>query len=172
MKSILTLLLLSAVSCFGQLTNLIFAWDASADATGYRFYEVQGTNRILLGMTAATTFTVSNWNVSTSRTVTVTATNMLGETLPAPSLVVPPSPKTPLNLKPIPLSIVSPVPGVLELSTDLVDWSQRFRLALGPTSGAVQVTWIRYPTEPMVFMRSRLSVPVSLPPLPTIRPPP
>jgi len=171
MKTILAFLLISLCSCFGQLTNLSFSWDAAADAVGYRFYSVQGTNRTLLGTTSNLTFIVTNWNVSTSRTVMVSATNMLQETM-SQTLTVPPAPASPQNLKTVPLSIVSPVPGVLELSPNLVDWTQRFRLAAGSNPTNVLVTWLRYPTEPMMFMRTRAFVPLTPPPLPTIRPPP
>lgn len=164
MRTLLSLLLLSAVSCFGQITNLGFTWDISQNASGYKFYEVQGTNRLLLlGTSLLNSFVVSNWNVSTSRTVTVTATNMIGETTNAPYLTVPPSPTMPLNLKPIPLSIVTPVPGVIELSHDLADWTERIRVSAGPTS-AVMLTWIQYPKEPMLFLRLR--PPAIPPPLP------
>jgi len=171
MKTLFSFLLLSTCSCVAQLTNLSFSWDAAADAVGYRFYSVQGTNRTLLGTTSNLTFIVTNWNVSTSRTVVVSATNMLQETM-SQTLTVPPAPASPQNLKPVPLSIVSPVPGVLELSPNLVDWTQRFRLAAGSNPTNVLVTWFRYPTEPMMFMRTRTVVSPLLPPLPiSLRPP-
>lgn len=165
MRTLLSLLLLSAVSCFGQLTNLTFYWDLSIYATGYRLYEMQGTNRIFLGTTDKLTFTVTNWNVSTSRVMAVTSTNMLGESAITNTLTVPPAPLPVQNLKPLPLSIVSPVPGVIELSHDLADWTQRLRFSTGPTSASVMVTWIQQPKEPVMFMRSREPT-LSFPPLP------
>jgi hypothetical protein len=165
LKTILSLLLLCATTALAQITNLSFTWDASPGASGYRFYDMVGTNRFLLGTSSSNAFTVIGWNLANFRTVTVTATNMVGESQPAPSLTVPPGPTPPLNLKPIPLSLVAPVPSVVELSQDLVTWVQRIRLATGPTS-AVQLTWFRYPTEPMMFMRTRVP-PLSIaPPLP------
>lgn len=171
MKTLICLLL-STVACSAQLTNLTFTWNESVEATGYKFYEIQGTNRILIGRTDFPPFVVTNWNVSTSRTVSVTATNMLGESALHPPLRVPPAPAPVQNLKPIPLSIVAPVPSVIELSRDLVDWSQRIRLAPGPTSDVVQVTWVQYPQEPMMFMRHKPATVLTLPPMPTIRRPP
>jgi hypothetical protein len=165
MKIILSFLLFCSVAVHAQLTNLSFVWDASANAVGYRFYEMQGTNRIFLGATSSNAFTVAGWNLSTSRTVAVSATNMVGESSLTPSLIVPPGPTPPLNLKPIPLSIVAPVPSVLELSQDLATWVQRIRLATGPTT-SVQLTWFRYPTEPMMFMRTKAAPPSISPPLP------
>lgn len=162
--SILSLLLLSATIASAQLTNITFRWDASPYATGYRFYDSYGTNRVLLGITTGLTFTVTNWSTSTSRTVSVTANNMILES-DETVLIVPPAPGAVQNLKPVPLSIVSPVPGVIELSQDLADWTQRIRLAAGPTN-SIQLTWVQYPKEPMMFMRQR-AAPLLLPPLPT-----
>lgn len=170
MKTLFAILLLSAVSVVAQVTNVTFAWEASEHATGYRFYDVQGTNRTLLGSTSNLTFVVSNWNVTLPRTVAVTATNMLGESTNT-VLAVPPAATPPQNLKPVPLSIVSPVPGVVEVSQDLVDWSQRIKLAAGPTN-SIQLTWVKYPTEPMLFMRSRTLQTLRLPPLPITPQPP
>jgi hypothetical protein len=165
MKLTLAALLVSATTCLAQLTNLTFTWDTSPSATGYRFYELQGTNHLFIGTTGTNRFTVPGWNVTVSRTVTVTATNILGESADATPLVVPPAPTAPQHLAPIPLSIITPVPGVVEISQNLADWSQRIRLAVGPTS-AVQVTWVQYPTEPVMFMRSKATVPMTTPPLP------
>lgn len=162
--------LLLPIHLLAQITNLTFSWDASPNAAGYRFYEIQGTNRIILGTSAGTSFTVTNWNVSTSRTVSVTATNMIGESALHLPLVVPPAPAPVQNLKPVPLSIVSPVPGVVEFSQDLVDWSQRVRL--DSNAASVRLTWIQKPKEPMMFMRTRSVSPLLQPPLPTtLRPP-
>lgn len=167
MRTILALLLASAASCMAQLTNLTFTWDLVTNAAAYRFYEVQSnSNRLFLGSTTNLTFVVSNWNVSTSRTVTVTSTNMLGEGPFTNSLVVPPAPGPVQNLKPIPLSIATPVPGVLEFSHDLADWTQRLRIFKGAESDSVLVTWIQYPTEPILFMRNWTAPPLIFPPLP------
>ncbi len=161
----LSLLLLWALPATAQFTNLTFTWDASLNATGYRFYDVTGT-RVLVGTSATNRFTYPNWDVRGSRSVMVTATNMVFESDPSPTLVVPPAPASPQNLKPIPLSIVAPVPGVLEISQDLVDWTQRIRLASGPSPTNVLLTWVKYPTEPMLFLRSKTAAPLITPPLP------
>lgn len=160
MKNILSLLFLSTVCAWSQpiLTNLTFTWDVSPNATGYKFYYVQGTNvsnRILAGTSLTNTYVAQMWNVLTSRTVTVTATNMLGESEPATPLVVPPAPTPVQHLAPIPLSIVSPLPGVIEISQDLKDWLQRIRLVSTNVTN-VLVTWVQYPLEPMTFMRTKL----------------
>lgn len=170
MPTILVLFLLSIASSVAQLTNVTFQWDASEHATGYRFYDGQGSNKVLLGTTSNLTFTVTNWNVSTSRTVTVTATNLLKQSDPS-VLTVPPAPAPVQNMKPVPLSIVSPVPGMIEFSQDLVDWTQRLRLFAESNSTGVRVTWVQYPKEPMGFMRAK-SLPMATPPMPSARSPP
>ncbi len=156
MKTLL-FLLLSAVGALAQpvLTNLAFIWDIPPNAFGYKFYEVQAnSNRVLLGTSITNTFIVQGWNVLTSRTVTVTATNMIGESVPATPLVVPPAPSQVQHLAPIPLSIVSPMPGTIEISQDLKDWLQRLRFV--STNGSnVLVTWVQYPDQPLTFMRGK-----------------
>jgi len=167
MKKFLALVpLLLSASAFGQTTNLTFVWDASSGANGYRFYELSGPNRTLLGTTATNGIVIPNWNTSQPHTVTVTATNAIGESSQATPLNVPAAPSPVQNLRLIPLTINSAVPGVIEISRDLIDWNQRIRLAsAGP--GAVAVTWVQYPTEPLMFMRSKaVATFITAPPLP------
>jgi len=159
------LFLLFATTAVAQVTNLTFEWDASTNATGYKFYDGTGTNKVLLGVTSNLTFTVTNWSTSTSRTVSVTATNVIGDSEES-ALVVPPAPAKPQNLKPVPLSILMPVPGLIELSQDLVDWSQRIRIGTGSNSTSVRLSWTQYPKEPMMFIRPKAIPPPTTPPLP------
>ena len=166
MKKFLALLpLLLSASAFGQTTNLTFVWDPSVGANGYRFYELVGANRTLLGTSATNGIVIPNWNTTVPHTVTVTATNAIGESAQATPLSVPAAPAPVQNLRLIPLTINSAVPGTIEISRDLIDWNQRIRLATaGP--GAVQVTWVQYPTEPLMFMRSKAGATLTAPPLP------
>jgi hypothetical protein len=163
MKSALALLLLSAAAAFGQITNLTFTWNPAANAEVYRFYD--GNKLTLLGSTTTNFFTVTNWNVTQSRTVSVTSSNEIGESEADVKTVKPASGK-PNGTRTVPLSIVSPVPGVVEISQDLVDWTQRIRLAPGTSPTNVSLTWVQYPTEPMMFLRSRLSLNLTAPPQP------
>jgi len=167
MKKFLALVpLLFCASAFGQTTNLTFVWDTPAGATGYRFYELFGPNRTLLGTSPTNGIVIPNWNITVPHTVTVTATNAIGESPQATPLNVPAAPAPVQNLRLIPLTINSAVPGVIEISRDLIDWNQRIRLAsAGP--GAVAVTWVQYPTEPLMFMRSKAGATFTAPPLPT-----
>jgi hypothetical protein len=166
MKKFLVLVpLLFCASAFGQTTNLTFVWDPSVGATGYRFYELFGPNRTLLGTSGTNGIVIPNWNTSQPHTVTVTATNALGESAQAVPLSVPAAPSPVQNLRLVPLTINSAVPGTIEISRDLIDWNQRIRLAsAGP--GLVAVTWVQYPTEPLLFMRSKAGVTFTAPPLP------
>src|ERR1041385_1246847 len=98
-------------------TNILFGWDPAPEATGYKFYEIVGTNRILLGGTPGLTFPVSNWGVGASRTMTVTGTNLwpgweTPEAIPyrVPALAT----NAPGNLRPTGFSLTMPVPGILE----------------------------------------------------------
>jgi len=166
MKKFLALVpLLFAASAFGQTTNLTFVWDPSVGANGYRFYELNGANRTLLGTSATNGIVIPNWNTTVPHTVTVTATNAIGESPQAAPLSVPAAPAPVQNLRLIPLTINSAVPGVIEISRDLIDWNQRIRLATaGP--GMVAVTWVQYPTEPLLFMRSKAGATFTATPVP------
>lgn len=151
-----------------QTTNITFVWDASSGASGYKFYELSGPNKTLLGTSGTNGIVIPNWNIAIPHTVTVTATNVIGESAQAAPLAVPAAPAPVQNLRLVPLTIVSPVPGVIEISRDLTDWNQRLRLAAaGP--GSIQVTWVQYPTEPALFMRAKAGVITLSPPIPTVR---
>src|SRR4030095_11965736 len=166
-KIIATILLalLSPVLCAtAQITNVTFTWDAQP-VEAYRFYDVLGTNRTLLGSVATNRFTVTNWNVLFPRTVTVTASNMLGEGPQAPPLMVPPAPIVPTGLKPVPLSLVVPVPSTIQLSYNLVDWVER--IFLKPATNGVEWTCLKRPTAPMMYLR--LLPPPPQPPVPLER---
>ena len=105
---ILATILLSALPLIGQSNRVAFTWSPNPPEESivlYRFYEVQGTNRILLGTAATNYFTVTNWNPLLPKTVTVTASNILGESAAAIPLIVPKAPTPPINLAPVHLSI-------------------------------------------------------------------
>jgi len=163
MKLLLPILLLSAASALGQITNLSFTWDPAPNAEVYRFWD--GNRVALLGTTTNHIFTVTNWNTAVSRTVSVTASNEIGESTAAVRTVKPATAPPP-GFRTVPLSIVTPVPGVVELSQNLVDWSQRIRLSNGPAPSSVYLTWVQYPTEPMLFLRTKTVPPTTILPVP------
>ena len=169
MKTLIALFL-SAVSAVAATTNITFTWDVPAGVvTGFKFYEIVGTTRILLGGVTANRFTVQNWTVGTARTFTVTATNSLWESAEAIPYVAPPSPPTPSNLTPVPFTFMTPVPGVLELSRDLTDWRQRLRIVSASSSSA-NIELVQIPSEPMLFGRVKSPYTQTALPTPTKTP--
>lgn len=161
--SLWALLLLCAVGASSaQSTNLPFAWESGTvqpvgTANGWKFYEKVGANRVLLGGTTGETnryFVVSNFTLGSTRTFVVTATNLAGEGPESIPYVSPLPPTQATNLHPITASIETAVPGVIEISQDLQDWSQRLRLSQAAGS-KVLVAWVQYPNEPLLFMRSK-----------------
>lgn len=170
-------LLLTTVGLIAQTTNLSFTWDAppaqpAGSANGYQFWEKVGGGRILLGGTTGFTnrvFTVSNWAIGTSRTFAVTLTNLTGESAESVPYVIPLPTGPPTNLHPVTMSLETPVPGVIEISEDLIDWRQRIRInPLGTISflepAFVQVDVVQYASLPLLFMRPKPdSIPTPLP---------
>jgi len=162
---ILLALLLSAASSLAATTNITFMWDAPILAnTAFKFYEVIGTARTLLGTSTTNRFTVMNWTIGVPRTFTVSTTNLWGESGEAIPYVAPPTPPTPSNLAPVPFSFMTPVPGVLELSRDLTDWRQRLRIVSASASSA-SIELVQIPSEPMLF--GRVKAPYTAASLPT-----
>jgi hypothetical protein len=163
MKTLLALIL-SAASAAAATTNITFMWDAPILAnTAFKFYEVIGTTRTLLGTSPTNRFTVMNWTIGTPRIFTVTATNLWGEGADAVPYVAPPTPPTSSNLAPVPFTFITPVPGVLELSRDLVDWRQRLRI-ISASSSSAQIELVQIPYEPLLF--GRVKSPYTPPALP------
>ena len=176
MGKILFALLASCLALGAATTNVTFRWDqAPGDVvSAYRLYEIVGGNRVLLvtatapagAQQPANTATVPNWVLGTTRTVICTASNVFGEGPASLQCIVPPGPPSaPINLSPVPLSLVVPVPGTAEISTDLVDWRQRIRVAPA-AAGEVTLTLVTHPTEPLMFMRSKTVAALVSPPVP------
>ncbi len=73
--------------------TVTFAWDATPDADSYTLY----VNGAPVGTTAATQITVQ---IADARTVVnVTASNIVGESEPSATLVVPAAPSIPRGFK-------------------------------------------------------------------------
>jgi hypothetical protein len=151
---ILLLLILASCAAGAQTTNVTFTWDPSPPASGqaYRFYEKVGQSRVFLGTAQTNFFTVSNWVVGASRTMTVTCTNTWGESAESAPWIMGTSPTAPPNLKPVPLSLIAPMPGTIEFSHDLAVWMDRLQL-LQIDAMAVQCTFKLQPGDPMLFAR-------------------
>lgn len=150
---ILLALFLSAISSLAATTNITFTWDAPMPTnTAFKFYELIGSTRTLLGVTTTNRFTVMNWPIGTPRIFTVTQTNMWGEAPDCIPFIAPPSPALSSNLAPVALKFITPVPGVLELSRDLADWRERLRITAATASSA-SIELVQIPMEPMLFGR-------------------
>ena len=167
---ILLALLLSTLSSLAATTNVVFTWDAPMGAgTGFKFYEIVGSTRIFLGGSTTNRFTVANWTVGTPRIFTVTATNMWGEGAEAIPYIAPPLPPVPSNLTPVGFTFMTPVPGVLELSRDLVNWRERLRV-VSVASDSANIELVQIPYEPMLFGRVKSPYTPPAPPIPTRKP--
>lgn len=170
MKTLLTLLL-SALPLLAA--DVTFVWDGQNQATPenpYRLYRQTGSNAWTLIASSITNGVVwTNYPIALSNTVTVTATNMLGESpkggTNTSTLTVPPAPTTPVLLKTVPLTLTLPLPGSMEISEDLVDWRQRITVKSGSVTGTVLVTYRLFPSEPLMFARVASQVSAS-PPVP------
>jgi len=166
MKSLLAILL--AITGLGaQALDVTFLWDPNStnqQILAYRLIERVGTNWVLVGQTAGTNYTVTNYAITGPRTFSVTASNALGDSVPAPSLTVPSGATPPTNLKLTTASLAVQVPGVIEISSDLINWEQRIRL--NPLTDAVGVQIVQYATQPVLFMRPREITHITAPPIP------
>ncbi len=161
------LLLASGFTAFAQtVTNLPFTWNPSVTqpagaAFGYRFYEkLAGGARILLGGSTGTNvfFTVTNFVLGSSRTFAVTATNLTGESSESPAYVAPLIEPAPGNLRPVSFFLTSPVPGVVELSQDLTNWTDRIRVRSASASSA-DIELVQAPRYPILFGRVKTNSP-------------
>ena len=169
MKTLFALLIIlaSAISGGALTTNVVFTWDAQmGPGIGFKFYELVGTTRVLLGGSTTNRFTVQNWTVGAPRIFTVTSTNFWGESGEAIPYISPPAPVTPSNLQPVGFSFVTPIPGVLELSRDLTDWRERLRITSAAGNSA-SIELVQIPMEPMLFGRVKPTTVFSAVPMPT-----
>jgi hypothetical protein len=175
MKPLIALMLSTVGLCAQVTTNLPFTWDAGVaqppgSHTGWKFYEKVSGTRVLLGGTTGETnrfFTVNNFVLGSFRTFVVTSTNMNGESAESVPFVSPVLPAPPTDLRPVTSTMVSPVPGVIEISEDLVNWSQRIVLAQTLQPNSVNVQLVQYPRLPMLFMRLKAPYTGTTIPIPT-----
>ena len=162
--------LLLAVSAFSQTANVTFIWDGGNQATPenpYRLYRQVGSNWQLVVSSVTNGVVWTNYNIGTSVTVTVTASNMLGESIKGGAtgntLTVPAAPVGPQLLRLVPLTLAIPIPGSIELSRDLVNWDAG-RVTVKPGSNGTAIVTIRTPPElPMMFARVASQVFATLP---------
>lgn len=167
MHKSLLLFLASGLTALSQVvTNLPFTWDAAVSqpagaAFGYRFYEKPPVGgRVLLGGAIGTNriFTVTNFILGSSRSFVVTATNLNGESPESPAYVAPVVEPAPGNLRPVSFFLTAPVPGVVELSTDLTNWADRIRVRSASASSA-DIELVQAPRYPILFGRVKTNSP-------------
>lgn len=167
MRLILLLTLLACLNLLAvvpPLQNVTLAWDTqTATNLVYRVYEISGPVTNLLATTTNLTTTLTNVLAAPHRWF-VTASNMWGESDPSQPLVVPGAPQPPANLKPVSTTLVVPLPGWVEGSTDLVDWSEKMRIA--SHLDGVALTQTIQPTERMMFWRQKPMTAAVPPPFP------
>lgn len=162
--------LLSFLACLNLLAvvppvqNVTLAWDTqTATNLVYRVYEISGPITNLLATTTNITTTLTNVLAAPHRWF-VTASNIWGESDPSQPLVVPGAPQPPANLKPVSTTLVVPLPGIIEGSKDLSDWTTKVRLA--SHAEGVSLTQIIQPTEAMMFWRQKSLTALKPPPFP------
>lgn len=134
--------------------NVTLAWDSVTNTTVeiYKLYEISGPVTNLLATTTNLTITLTNVLAAPHRWF-VTASNMWGESDPSNILVVPGAPLPPTNLKPISTSLVIPIPGLIEGTTDLEVWDTK--LLFAGQVGEITLTQTIQPKDRMTFWRSR-----------------
>lgn len=147
--------------------SVTLAWNASSTDTNfpvvYRIYEIGLVTTNVVAM-VTNAFQVTLQNVLTvPHKWTCTASNYTGESDMSLPLLVPGAPQVPTGLKPVSTTLVVPVPGLIEGSRDLEDWSTKIRLATHVDG--VALTQIVTPSEPLMFWRSRMTE-ARLPPFP------
>ncbi len=164
---LLLLAVLNLIAVIPPFQNVTLSWSPVAIDTNFpivfRVYEIGLVSTNLVAM-VTNAFQVTLTNVLTiPHRWTATASNYTGESDTSLPLVVPGSPQVPTNLKPVSTTLVVPVPGLLEGSKDLEDWSTKLRLATH-TDG-VSLTQVIPPDGQMMFFRSR-TIEARTPPLP------
>lgn len=170
MKTILSILLLlaglnvRAVVPPGQAVTL--TWDAVSPTNqilGYRFYVIDSvlglTNYV--GMTVSNRFTLTNVTDYPQRWF-VTTTNPGHESLPC--FMAPFVPEAPAILRPVSTTFRFQTPAIVERTTDLVTWNERFRLFPPGSNGVQTLVQTVNPGAPFMFYRAR--------PVPGLIPPP
>lgn len=145
-----------------QTVNLAFDYPLPGTVTFY-IRATNGPTAQVIGVTTNTTFSWTNVTPLAWR-LGVTASNVWGEGNSSSPLLLPSAPATPSNLRPASTSFRFSTPTVLERSTDLANWTERFRLYSPDTNGQQLLVQTVTPSEPFQFYRTKAAPP--MPPLP------
>lgn len=141
----------------------------------YRIYLVQlpnlpGTTNFY-GTTTSNRFTITNMLAMPQR-VYVSSSNVWGEGDWSAPYEMPTKPAPPTDIKPISTTLIGvPLPGVVEGSVDLVNWTTRIRLTQ-PVDDKLSFTHTLLPGEQNMFWRAKaMPLAAKTPPLPAKAPP-
>lgn len=165
----LTLLAAVCRAVVPPFQTVSFAWDYTnahpsiAFPITFHLYSYGGGQTNHIGQTTNTTISVTNVTPAVMR-VFVTASNFWGESDASIPLVLPGPPSQPTNLRPVSTSLVMPLPGLMEGSMDLVNWTEKLRATGG--GDTVTLTRTLLPTEPLMFWRGTPLTSAAPPPLP------
>lgn len=138
---------------------------AGEQVVAYRFYELVGTNWMLSGSVGTNLLKLTNVNVLIRHTYGVAASNVFGESDLSAPYVTPNSPKPPSGLGVIQTSLVTPLPSIIEGTTDLLAWNETQRFTI-LSNGLLTVTFRTDPRDRVQFWRTKSTLAPLLPPLP------
>lgn len=136
----------------------------------YRVYTVTfpvtTTSTNYLYSTTSNRFTITNM-LAVPQKMFVTTSNLWGESDPCVPYLMPIKPTPVSNLQPITTELRVPLPGLVETTTDLVNYNEHWNFFL-PTTNGVQVVRYRHtPNEEHKFFRTRPVPPGISAPLPS-----
>lgn len=132
----------------------------------YRIYTVSlpnlpGTTNFW-GTTTSNRFTITNMLAEPVR-VYVSSSNVWGEGNWSVPYEMPTRPAAPTELKPISSTIKTVVPGIIEISTDLVNYNERMSFT-AVVNGEQTITYKHFPNEPALFYKTKGLPPSARPP--------
>lgn len=169
MRLILAILIASALwsraeVAPNQTVNLAFDYPQPGTVTFF-IRATAGAATSVIGVTTNIAFAWTNvtplaWRLS------VTASNIWGESTPSTPLFLPQPPAQPTNLRPITTTFKVTPPVSFERTTDLAQWGERFRLFKPDSNGVMIVMQTIMPSEPFSFYRIRPTPQIGQPPFP------
>lgn len=173
MRTLLALLsILFAAFCSQAVVppfqTVVITWDAVSATNqilGYRVYIIDGVSGATnyAGMSVSNRFTLTNVTATPQRWF-VTTTNPGNESLPC--FMAPFKPEPPEILRPVSTTFRFAPPAIVERSTDLALWNERFRIFAPGTNGEQLIAQTVNPDAPFMFYRARAVPNLQPPPLP------
>jgi len=172
MKSILAILLLSSLIIRAEVPPFqtkTFEFVHSSPTNQiilYKVYTVNlpalpGTTNFLF-TTTSNRFTITNM-LAVPQRIYVSGSNVWGEGDWSVPYEMPTRPAAPTELKPISSTIKTVVPGIIEISTDLVNYNERMSFS-SIVNGEQTITYKHFPNEPALFYKTKGLPPSARPP--------